>query len=337
MSSEGDDPMGMQHLFHEQLSGDSATLSAATASDTAAAQRPWTAVLQLSLRCLIHWLQASSQALLGLQPQHLDAMLHLIAQRDRTSSIQQAAPASTTPVEALTHSSSSDSQTNVTDLLEALCNALIGLVQSDSFSWACDHIGGSVLVGPKRASVFGKDSSSCSGSVRTDVIQLAAVCLMSRAQACLAQGEDCQLVMDMWADIAGSVPWLTAGQTEADLVCQIAPPRYSLLLAYAACSRYHAVAWQVSEPVMLLTKWHDRIGGLLGKEVACLHIHTCSPSRSVSNQWTNTHTLVGLLQRLPALLTIQAFCGCWQTSTLFKAVALVNHFIRDDFAWIRHS
>ena len=227
MSSEGDDPMGMQQLFHEQLSGDSNTLSASAASDTATASRPWTAVLQVSLRCLIHWLQASSQALLGLQPQHLDAMLHLVGQRASTASTQQAAPASTAAAEAATNtnSSSSNSQTNVADLLRALCNALIGLVQADGFSWACDRIAGSVLIGPRGASVFG-DSSS--GSGRDDVIQLAAVCLMSRVETCLAQGEDCRLVMDMWVNIAGHVPWLRAGVTEADLLCQNAHPRYSL-------------------------------------------------------------------------------------------------------------
>ena len=221
MSSEmDDDPMGMKHLFQEQPSGDSATFGSAASAAADTAVPPWGEVLQLSLCCLTKWVHPDHRVLAGLQAHHLDAILYLLAQAD---SIPRP-PASTT--QAADHSADTGSGANTHIVLDSLADSfgafrdvLLQLVQADESSWVCDHIVRGVLIGPKTALVFTPDSKN-----RVGVIGLAATCLLSRVQACAAGGESCQMVMDLWADLVGSVG--SANITQTQLIHQKAPFRY---------------------------------------------------------------------------------------------------------------
>ena len=220
MSSEmDDDPMGMKHLFQEQPSGDSATLGSAASAAADTAVPPWGEVLQLSLRCLTQWLHPDHRGLAGLQAYHLDAILYLLAQAD---SIPRP-PASTTQAADNSDSTGSGANTHIVldslaDSFRAFRDVLLHLVQADESSWVCEHVVLSVLIGPKTALVFTPDSRN-----RVGVIGLAATCLLSRVQACTAGGESCQLVMDLWADLVGSVG--SANITETQFIHQKAPFR----------------------------------------------------------------------------------------------------------------
>ena len=221
MSNEIDDPMGMRYLFAEHPSDTSITSSsAAAATDTSAIEPPWAGVLQLSLRCLTQWLHPSNQGLVGLQAQHLDAILFLMAQGDSTP----AAPAQAAKHSTDAGSGSSDLniQDRLADSFRALRTVLLQLVQADEFSWACDHIVRSTLIRPKAALVFTTGSNGSSNMA--GVICLAATCLMSGVQSCSARGEVCPLVMELWANLVGTV--LSMGMTETEFIHQKASSRY---------------------------------------------------------------------------------------------------------------
>ena len=220
MSSDAEDPLGMQRLFEQQLSGDSLALSASAGSDTPS---HWLIVLQLSLRCLTKWLQASGgQHLVGLQTEHMDAMLYLIAQQGSAPSAQPSTeqPPSATDKATLGPSSETDTHRAAMDLLRDLGDALLALLQTEDMSWACNHVAHRVLIGPCALS-----SSSMSHSSRVAVMQLGATCLMRQVQSCLAGRADCQLAVDVWLEFAASVPWMNPGVLEPSALSQVAQPR----------------------------------------------------------------------------------------------------------------
>lgn len=224
ISSEMDDPMGLQHLFAEHPPGDSTTSSsaAAAAADTPAAEPPWAEVLQLSVCCLTRWMHPSNQHLVGLQAHHLDAVLYLLSQGDSmpgapASTTQAANPSADAGASASTHSG----HNSLTDSFRALRNVLVQLVQTDELSWACDHIVRSILIKPK-AALLSTTGSNGNGNMAS-VMCLAATCLMSRAQSCSARREVCPLIMSMWVDLVGTL--LSTGMTQADFIHQKASAR----------------------------------------------------------------------------------------------------------------
>lgn len=217
-SSETDDPMGLRHLFEEPPPGDMESSSSATAAaDTPTANPPWAEVLQLSIRCLTQWMHPSNHSLVGLQAQHLDAIIHLLAQGDQMPR----APASTS--QAANHSSDAGAsrsthsgQGSWASLFIALRDVLVQLVQADEFSWARDYILRSTLVEPKTELMFKGNMAS--------VMCLAATCLISGVQSCSARGEDCQFVVDLWVDLVGTL--FSTDMTEAGFIHRKASSRY---------------------------------------------------------------------------------------------------------------
>lgn len=219
-SSETDDPMGLQHLFEEQPAGDADTSSSATAAaDTPTAEPPWAEVLQLSIRCLTQWMHPSNRNLVGLQEQHLDAIIHLLAQGDKMSRT----PASTSQAanhtaDAGANGSTHSGQDGVSHSFRPWWDVLVQLVQADEFSWARDYILCSTLFQPQTELLFTNGNGNMAS-----VMCLAATCLISSVQSCSARGEDCQFVMDLWVDLVGA---LLVDMTEAEFMHRKASSRY---------------------------------------------------------------------------------------------------------------
>lgn len=218
-----DDPMGMKHLFQEQPSGDSTTLGLAASAAADTAVPPWAEVLQLSLHVLTKWMHLDHRGLVGLAAQHVDAVLYLLTQADNIAR----APASTTQAadpstDAGSGASIHTTQDSLAESFRAFHDVLLQLVQADESSWLCDHIVRSTLIAQKTALVSRAGSNGTRN--RVGVVGLAATCLLSRVQSCLARGQSCQLAMDLWVDLVGNVG--SAGITEAQLMHQKAPFRY---------------------------------------------------------------------------------------------------------------
>ena len=204
--------MGLRHLFEEQPPSDLETSSSA-AADTSAAKPPWAEVLQLSICCLTQWTHPSNWTLAGLQAQHLDAIIYLLAQGDKVPR----APASTSQVAnhsadaGATHSG----QDSLANAFRPFRDVLVQLIQADEFSWARDYIIRSTLTEP----MFTNGNRNMAS-----VMCLAATSLISRVQSCSTRGEDCQFVKDLWVDLVGTL--LSAGMTEAEFRHQKASSRY---------------------------------------------------------------------------------------------------------------
>lgn len=225
-SSEADDPLGMQHLFEEQPSGNSSNVLASDAATPTGPVCQWTPVLRLSLQCLITWLHASKQSFVGLQSQHLDAVLYLVDQSTapKASGFADAQPAADSD-QSPAFDSNDAHQLAIADLLQSLHSALLGAVPAFDDS-ACGHIVSKVLMSPTRD--FRVSSAHSSGNLSghgNRVVQLAATCLMHNAQACLAGHQDPQLVLGLWTDLIVSASQHGSALAESDVTWRLAQPR----------------------------------------------------------------------------------------------------------------
>ena len=192
MSSEMDDPLGMQHLFKEQPSDDSSNALAAVA--LAGPANPWGSVLQLSLQCLIRWLHSGKESLAR---QHVDAIMCLLSQQV-TPDIKASSDAPADSGDSQQHTVIIDGPGQLSHLLKELQQALLEEAMRDEASGA--YIVGRVFMSP--AKVHGKNSNTrqqSSGAVR--LWQLAAMCLMHNVQECVAMSQECTLAMELWLDL----------------------------------------------------------------------------------------------------------------------------------------
>ena len=136
LSSEIDDPLGMQHLFEERLSGESGLVSAPSASDLG---NPWPPVFALFLQCMVRWLHGDAcQA--ALQPRHLDIFVHMIAQQpatedkaatDPTAAAAQS-PAAAAAVDCQSTPCSGSEHLDLASLLQGLSDALYEVARKAS-------------------------------------------------------------------------------------------------------------------------------------------------------------------------------------------------------------
>lgn len=216
----------MQHLFEEQPSGNSSNVLASDAATPTGPVCQWTPVLRLSLQCVIAWLHASKQSFVGLQSQHLNAVLYLVDQSiapkaDGFAGTQPAADSDQNPA----FDRDDAHQPAIADLLQSLHIALLGVVPAfDDF--ACGHIVSRGLMSPNRA--LGLSSAHSSGNLSgpsNRVIQLAATCLMHNAQACLTAHQEPHLVLDLWTDLIVSASWHGSALAESDVTWRLAQPR----------------------------------------------------------------------------------------------------------------
>ena len=216
MSSEIDDPLGMQHLFEEQPSDDSSNALAASAPARPA--NPWASVLQLSLQCLIRWLHSGKE---NLSRQHMDAIMCLLSQQVMPD-IKSSFDAPTDFGNSQQHAVVIDGPSQLSHLLKELHQALLEEAMRDEA--ACTYIVGRVFMSPAR--LHDRNGNYRQQSSRADRLwQLAATCLMHNVQECVAMNQECRLAMDLWLDlnvVASSV----GSSLKADvLLRQLAQPK----------------------------------------------------------------------------------------------------------------
>ncbi len=216
MSSEIDDPLGMQHLFEEQPSDDSSNALAAGAP--AGPANPWAPVLQLSLQCLIRWLHSGKDSLAR---QHMDAIMCLLSQQV-TPDIKASFDAPADSGNSQQHAVIIDGPGQLSHLLTELHQALLEEAMRDEAS--CAYIVGRVFMSP--AKLHGRNNNNRQQNSRADRLwQLAATCLMHSVQECVAMNQECRLAMDLWLDlnvVASSV----GSSLKADvLLRQLAQPK----------------------------------------------------------------------------------------------------------------
>ena len=229
MSSEMDDPLGMQHLFEEQLSGISTNTSPSAAATRSYPSHPWASVLQLSLQCLIDWMQSSWLPLnrlsyAGWQSHHLDAVLYLIAQGPKfTAAGQDSAPVATGVHHSISKSSS-DMQVAFADLLQTLGDEMLRTVLTAD--WARVHTVRHVLISDASVSSSDHSSGPSSDSGRAEaVLQLAATCLMTHIQDCLSCDKECKLVCNLWEDLIAGCALARTGSADHHFLWQLSQPR----------------------------------------------------------------------------------------------------------------
>jgi len=214
MSSEIDDPLGMQHLFEEQPSDNSSNTLAAGASTRPA--NPWASVLQLSLQCLIRWLHSGKESLAA---QHVDAIMCLL--------LQQVMPDTRESFDAPTDSDNSQQHPVISDgqlskSLEELHQALLEEAMRDEA--ACAYIVGHVLMSPAR--LHGSNSNNSRQSSKASGLwQLAATCLMHNLQECVAMNQECKLAVDLWLDLTVWASSVGSSLTADVLLRQLAQPK----------------------------------------------------------------------------------------------------------------
>jgi len=216
ISSEIDDPLGMQHLFEEQPSDDSNNALAARAPAEPA--NSWASDLQLSLQCLIRWLQSGKESLAR---QHMNAIMCLLS--------QQVAPEVKASFDAPVDSSNSQQQVvtiegpgQLSHLLKELHQALLEEAMRDEA--ACAYIVGRVFMSP--AKLHGRNNYNRQERSRADrLLGLAATCLMHNVQQCVAMKQECTLAMDLWLDLIVVASSVGSGLKEGVLLRQLAQPK----------------------------------------------------------------------------------------------------------------
>ncbi len=231
MSSEMDDPLGMQHLFEEQLSGDSTNISAQAAATPTNALDPWASTLLLSLQCMIRWLQSSSHSRSGLQSQHLDAMLFLLAQSTKQEAASAVDPSgvAVNDSDKSNHHNSKSCQLDLSELLKSLGSALLEMAVADESGWVCAHVVTFVLMRRQRPHAsIGSSSSDSSSSKANGLLQLAATCLMHTVKVALAGNQECKLPVNLWTDLIIGASSFGSTLTQHEIQWQLAQPRQGL-------------------------------------------------------------------------------------------------------------
>ena len=216
MSSEVDDPLGMQHLFQEQPFDHSNNALAASAP--AGSANPWASVLQLSLQCLIRWLHSGSESLAR---QHMDAIMCLL--------LHQVTPDSKASFDAPVDSTNSqqqvviiDSHGQISHLLNELHQALLEEAMREEA--ACAYIVGRVFMSP--AKLHGRNSCNKQERSRADRLwRLGATCLMHNVQHCVAMNQECRLAMDLWLDLIVVASSVGSGLKADVLLRQLDQPK----------------------------------------------------------------------------------------------------------------